>query len=165
MDANEAMARAWAYRVNMMRLALSIVRQTADAEDAVSAAMLSACQGAPALRDERTFTAWIMRILTRSCYDLLRRRQREVPTEDMAAYDGPGLAGTEGTVFEAIQTLPEAYHRVLVLHYYEGFKAREIAHILSVPLGTVLVRLSRGRDKLKFILHDMEEAAHEQTAI
>lgn len=165
MDANEAMARAWAFRVSLMRLAVSILHHTADAEDAVSTAMLNASRSAQTLRDEGTFNAWIMRILVRSCYDLLRKRKREVPTEDMAVYDGPALEGVGGTVFDAIQTLPDAYRRTLVLHYYEGFKAREIAHILSIPLGTVLVRLSRGRDRLKMILQETEVAHDDKQAI
>ncbi len=149
MDANEAAARAWALRVNLMRVALSILRQSADAEDAVSTAMLTACQRAAQLSDPDKYTAWLMRILVRGCYDILRKRRRESPEGDPAAFDRPILMTPETTVWDAILTLPEPYRSILILHYYEGFKAREIAGILGMPLGTVLVRLSRGRTQLK----------------
>lgn len=152
MDANEVAARAWDLRVNMMRVALSILHHGADAEDAVSTAMLNAYRGAGALHDGEKLNAWLMRILVRCCYDLLRKRKREAPVEDPEAFDEPVLLETGGSVFEAIQQLPQPYRKILVLYYYEGFKAREIAHILSMQAGTVLVQLSRGRNKLKVIL-------------
>ena len=52
-------------------------------------------------------------------------------------------------MWAALRTLSPPYRRVLILYYYEGFKAREIASILGVPIGTVLGRLARGRAKLK----------------
>lgn len=152
MDASEVAARAWEMRVSMTRVALSIVHHTADAEDAVATALLNAYKSADRLQDEAKLNAWVMRILVRCCYDLLRQRKREAPAESIDAVDAPILENTEGTVLEAIGLLPETLEKVLVLHYYEGFKAREIAHILSIPLGTVVVRLSRGRAKLKQIL-------------
>lgn len=156
MDAREVADQAWALRVNMTRVALSILHHSADAEDAVATAMLNAYRSADRLKDEAKLPAWLMRILVRCCYDLLRKRGRETPTDSMEAYDTPVLDATDGTVFETIRTLPQDYQNVLVLYYYEGFKAREIAHILSIPMGTVLGRLSRGRAKLQQAL-ELEE--------
>lgn len=159
MDANEVAARAWDLRVNMTRVALSILHHSADAEDAVADAMLNAYRKAEGLRNEEKVNAWLMRIVVNSCYTILRKRGREVPAEDMSEYDTPVLEGMEGSIFESIQQLPENYQKVLVLHYYEGFKAREIARILSMPLGTVVGQLARGRSKLKTIL-EMEGVVH-----
>lgn len=47
-------------------------------------------------------------------------------------------------MWAALRTLSPPYRRVLILYYYEGFKAREIASILGVPIGTVLGRLAAG---------------------
>lgn len=152
MDATEVATRAWGMRISLMRVALSILHHTADAEDAVSTAILKAYKSAGKLYGDEKLNAWLMRILVRCCYDQLRRRKREGPADDPAQLDMPALQDTEGSIFEAIRALPEAYQRVLVLFYYEGFKAKEIAHILSVPLGTVLVQLSRGRTKLRELL-------------
>lgn len=157
-------AHAWAMRVSLMRVALSILHHSADAEDAVSTAMLNAYRRASSLHDEGKINAWLMRILVHSCYDLLRKRKRETLSEEAEAFGEPVLMQTEGSVLEAIRQLPEPYQKVLVLFYYEGFKAKEIAHILSMPLGTVLVRLSRGRNRLREIL-EAEGVVHgeEQT--
>lgn len=79
MDTNTAMARAWDRRVSLMRVAVSIVRRSQDAEDAVSNAILQAGCAAGSLRDERRFDAWLMRILVRCCYDILRRSPARKP--------------------------------------------------------------------------------------
>lgn len=165
MDANEVATSAWALRVNLMRVAVSILRHNADAEDAVSMAMLNAYRSAGGLHDADKLNAWIMRILVRCCYDVLRQRKREGAVEDLEAVEPPVLEGSEGSVFESIQQLAEPYRRILVLFYYEGFKAREIAHILSIPLGTVLVQLSRGRAKLKEILEKEGVVHGEERAV
>ncbi|MDR0928735.1 MAG: sigma-70 family RNA polymerase sigma factor [Oscillospiraceae bacterium] len=163
LDANAVAQRAWALRMNLTRVALSMLHHSQDAEDAVSAAMLKAYQSAGTLKNEDKLNAWLMRILVATCYDVLRRRKRETPTDDSAAFDMPVLLGAEGSIWEAIQTLPPPYPKILVLFYYEGFKAREIAQILGMPLGTVLVQLSRGRSRLKAILLQEEGVTHCET--
>ena len=159
MDANTVAQRSWAMRVNLMRVALSILHHNADAEDAVSAAMLKACQKASSLSHDEKLNAWMMRILVLTCYDALKQRKRETPVEDTRVVDEPVFVYAENTVWECIEELPAAYRKVLVLFYYEGFKAHEIARILSLPLGTVLGNLSRGRKKLKKIV-EMRGVAH-----
>jgi len=156
LDPNDAAGRAWALRINLMRVAMSILHHGADAEDAVSTAMAKAIQGAGNLSDEAKFNAWLMRTLVRTCYDMLRLRKRETVTCDAAAFERPVFDNTEGSVWEMLRQVPAAYQKVLTLHYYEGFKAREIGHILSMPLGTVLVNLSRGRKALKRLIMESE---------
>lgn len=164
MDVQAVAQRAWDIRVNLLRVAQSILHHHADAEDAVSSAMINACRQAHTLEKPDRLDAWLMRILVRCCYDTLRTRRRELPTEALEDQPSPALLVPEGSVLELIDGLPESYRRVLILHYYEGFKAREIAGILGMPLGTVLVKLSRGRSKLKTIM-TQEEVVHgdEQT--
>jgi len=149
LDANTVAQRSWAIRVNLMRVALSVLHHNADAEDAVSTAMLKAYQKSSNLSREEKLNAWLMRILVLTCYDMLKQRKRETPVYDTRAYVEPIFECADSTIWECIQELPAAYQHVLTLFYYEGFKAREIARILSIPLGTVLVKLARGRDKLK----------------
>ena len=60
MDANETATRAWELRLNMMRVALSILRNGADAEDAISEAILKACRSAGRLRTEEQFKPWLI---------------------------------------------------------------------------------------------------------
>ncbi len=164
MNANHTAEMAWELRHNMMRVALGILQQNANAEDAVSEALFKAYQNAHTLREERYFKTWIMRILVRCCYDMLRKHKREVLVEDFSVYDKPALENQEGSVFELLQALPLHYRDVLILHYYEGFKAKEIAHVLGLPTPTVLVRLARGRDRLRLLL-EKEEAFYAEQSI
>ncbi len=164
MNRQQVAEAAWVLRDGMMRVPLSILRNGADAEDALSDAILKACKNCAQLRDEERFKPWLMHITVRCCQDILRGRKRQTPLGDASAFDRPVLENEAGSIFEMIQKLPPHYGSALILHYYEGFKAREIAQILSVPTATVLVRLSRGREKLRALL-EKEEAYYAKHAI
>jgi len=56
----------------------------------------------------------------------------------------------------AIASLPDIYRQTILLYYYDGFKAEEIARIQHTAKSTVNVRLKRGRDLLRKILEDDE---------
>ena len=166
MDSKEAGARAWDLRQSMMRVAMSILHHSEDAQDALSEAILRACRNSSTLREEQYFKTWLMRILVRCCYDILRDRKREIVSNDCTLYDQPSsvFENADGSVYELIQQLAPSYRKVLILYYYEGFKAKDIAGILSMPLGTVVVTLSRGRKKLRILL-EKEETQYEGHAI
>ena len=71
----------------------------------------------------------------------------------------PGSAPLEAmAVANALETLSEEHRAVLLLAVVEGFTCREVAAILSVPLGTVMSRLNRARQALREAL---EPARHE----
>ena len=55
----------------------------------------------------------------------------------------------DDTLVRAIQALPPKYREVIILYYYQEWKAWEIAQRLHVPVSTVTVRLSRARGLLK----------------
>lgn len=148
----EDMARALVeHRVSMLRLALVIVRGGADAEDAVSEASVRALKKCASLRDPAKVKKWLMSITARAAYDILRRRRRETPVAELPEI--PVLDYPAESLFARIRReLPAGYADVLVLYYYEGYAAKEIAEMLKLPLGTVTMRLSRGRDRLKRLL-------------
>jgi DNA-directed RNA polymerase specialized sigma24 family protein len=66
----------------------------------VATAMLKAYQKATSLSGEEKLTAWLMRILVLTCYDMLKLRKREIPVEDVLPFDQPVFTNTEGTVWE-----------------------------------------------------------------
>src|SRR2546422_438170 len=59
-----------------------------------------------------------------------------------------------GAVRRAIELLPDEFREVIVLREIEGLAYREIAEITAVPIGTVMSRLSRARERLKELLAD-----------
>lgn len=149
MDRTALSEAIWNLRTSLLRLAVSIVGNTPDAEDAVSAAMVRAFERIRDLRDESAFRPWMMRITTRCAYDVLRRRKRELPRDVLP--DMPVLMQTDG-LFDLLMQLAPDERQALLLYYYEHFSTGEIAAALSVTRVTVSRRLSRGRERLKALL-------------
>lgn len=150
MDKESIGQHIWENRVSMLRLASSILHHASDTEDAVSDAVVRAFTNADALKDETKFKPWILKITVRCCYDLLQRKKREEPRDIIELQDmQPVICTTAHGVFDRIQALPSEYRQTMLLYYHDGFKAKEIAKILDCPLSTVLMRISRGRQKLK----------------
>lgn len=137
------------HREAMYRVALSMLRSKADAEDAVSEATVQAYAHLDALRSWNTVRAWLMRITVNACHATLRRRRREIPRElddaDLAA------AGPEACtpIWAHVARLPPRYAAVLQLYYGEDMSVEEIARTLRLPKGTVSSQITRGRRMLK----------------
>lgn len=142
--------RVWEHRVPMMRLAVSMLKNPQDAEDAVGEAVVRAMNAAESLCSEERLRQWLLSIVAHCCQDQLRRKKREQPTDDMTVFDQPVFEPlAEDSLMAKLRTLDPKLSQVLALYYYEGYLTREIAQILGVPLSTVLMRLKRGRAKLK----------------
>ncbi len=151
-------------------------RVLGDPEAAADATQDSFLKAYRALGDFRggSFKAWLLRIITNTCYDLLRARQRRpaVSLEDLAVDsehasrlvqedEDPEERALRGelasTIQGGIQRLPEDQRITLVLADIEGFSYQEIAEITGVELGTVKSRLSRGRSRLRDYLLERQE--------
>ena len=163
-ESYQALARAQIPRLHA--IARGLVGDGA-AEDAVQECLLRAYQRYDQLRDPMRGASWLASILVNCCHDHLRRMARHPAPIDIdaverfslyrtIAYEDPFpysdslhldfLAGfTSQDVRSVLLRLPALYRIPLVLVYAHGFLAREVAEILSVPLGTVLSRLHRGR--------------------
>lgn len=141
---------------------MRIVRTTADAEDVVQDAFLSAWRSIGSF-EGTNFRAWLFRIATNRSLDVLRARKRrpELPldppddNEDVTWAEppaaGPDLAQIASDrealaiVESALATLPAEQRTALLLRDVEGFAYEEIAVITSVEIGTVKSRIHRGR--------------------
>ena len=136
----------------LYRLALSMLHNTADAEDAVQQAALKAWQVSGRIRPggERMY---VTRILINVCHDIQRQRMRMFPVsqvpEQTKPARNPGLR-------EALDHLPEKLRTPLLLMYLEGWSEREIASMLRMTPYAVKSRLRRGRAALAEILHEEE---------
>ena len=120
-----------------------------------------------------SFKAWMLRIVTNCCYDILRVKQRRPrhPSmtwwrtthsrliEDPAERPDESLERQQlGELIQAgIATLPDDQRTVVVLSDIEGLSYDEIAAVTSVSLGTVKSRLSRARAKLRDYLLERRE--------
>lgn len=138
----------------MYALAIGILKNEADAEDAVQNALLSAFEHLDDLRLLGKVKPWILKILVRECYDIAGRRHRYVdlselpqtaaPTEDMDA---------KHSLWSAVSRLQATYREVIILFYYEDLSAKEIANILNISEESVRQRLSRARAALRVLLN------------
>ena len=122
------------------------------AEDAVQETLLRAWRNADRFRGGGSELTWITRIAINVCKSYLRSpwKRRRAPAEELdkllAPADDPQV---DDTLPRAITALPRPYREVIILHYYQELKAREIADILHINVSTVTARLSRARNMLR----------------
>ena len=156
----------------LYRAARRYTRTTADAEDLVQEAMAKAYAGFHTFTAGTNVRAWLFRILTNTwitSYRTAQRRPDEVLAADVTDMR-PNAAGSpsaelavleaigDDEVRDALQALPEGQRLVVYYADVEGFRYKEIAAILAMPLGTVMSRLHRGRASLRALLIDVAAA-------
>ena len=131
-----------------------ILGNSADSEDAMSAAILRAFENRGKLRKRESFRAWFLQILRHEAYDLLKKRRRLTPVEEL-----PEAAAPEGDdagrldLRQALEELTDTQRTALLLQQ-EGYDMAEIGQILDVPVGTVKSRISRAKQTLRTLLED-----------
>lgn len=131
----------------LYRISYSMMQNPADQADAVQECIRRALQRQATLRQDAYMQTWMVRILINVCNDMLKKRAREVPTEDMVAAVPPPESDSE--LVEALSALDVRFRLPVVLHYIEGYTTKEIAKLLRIPEGTVKTRLARGRHYLR----------------
>ncbi|MGM9607640.1 MAG: RNA polymerase sigma factor [Oscillospiraceae bacterium] len=134
--------------------ALSILKNTHDAEDVLQDCYLKIYAGAAGYRSAGKPMAWILTIARNLCLQRLRERQRtsDLPQEDWE----PWLASCQEisqedrmVIRECMDRLSDQERQIVILHAVAGFRHREIASLLDLPLATVLSKYSRAVRKLK----------------
>jgi RNA polymerase sigma-70 factor, ECF subfamily len=135
------------------RLAVHILGDRSDGEDAVQEALVLAWRGWPRLRDRERFAAWFDRILVNVCYERLRGRKRrssEALSDDLPARSDPfASAIAADAVGRALLRLTPEQRIVIVLRYWRDLSMEEIAERVGVPSGTVRSRLHYAIKALK----------------
>lgn len=148
------------------RLALSVVRDQALAEDVAQDTMVKAWLALPTFRGDSSLRSWIMRIAHNTAISMLRTRRAAVtdPSE-MPETAAPSERTVERKVESdeamdafvgALDLLDDLSRSIVVLREVEGMAYDEIARVLNVPLPTVKTRLLRARRKLSAALREWE---------
>jgi RNA polymerase sigma-70 factor (ECF subfamily) len=141
-------------------LARWLTRNDHDAEDVVQEAYLRAFQffGSFHGTDGR---AWLLTIVRNTCYTWLEhnRSRAGVTPFDEESHGATDVATSpealllrgedKQLVRQAVEALPAEFREAIVLRELEGFSYKEIAGILGIPLGTVMSRLARARERLQ----------------
>jgi RNA polymerase sigma-70 factor (ECF subfamily) len=154
-EAFEVLATAAADR--LYAVARLILRSTDLAEDAVQEALVAAWRRLPSLRDPDRFDAWLHRLLVNACADQgrqLRRWSKQVsPLQlETSADDDTGSVADREQLERGFRRLKPEQRAVVVLHYYSGFSAAEIARIVGIPEGTARSRLHYATEALRAAL-------------
>jgi RNA polymerase sigma-70 factor, ECF subfamily len=147
------------YRPALYSLAVRMLRNSDDANDAVQEALLKAFRAIKEFDPNRPIKPWLCRICSNCCVDAVRNRKRDGDPLDQHEYmlqDGEAslderASGSirQSAVIEAIHRLPEKYRRIIFMRHFRHMDVNEIAIELNKPEGTIKSWLFRARALLK----------------
>lgn len=160
-------ALVFQYQAAAERVAQHILRTEEGAADAVQDALIKAHRAMPRFQDGN-FRSWLLRIVTNTCYDHLRRQKRRTAMSldeliDETGLELPAQKDEESInpesfalhresmdhLLSKIDELPAWHRNVVLLVDVHGYDYAEAAATLDLPLGTVKSRLSRARAALR----------------
>jgi RNA polymerase sigma-70 factor (ECF subfamily) len=154
---------------------LRLLRNPTQAEDAAQDAFIRAWSAIESFRGGLV-RPWLLRIATNRTYDILRAKARrpaqsldaelyEVEpewTSQSAAAEHPESFATRTELSthleEALSALPDDQRLAIILSDVQGYGYDEIAQVMDVAVGTVKSRISRGRSRLRTLLHQHEQS-------
>jgi RNA polymerase sigma-70 factor (ECF subfamily) len=149
------------FKDKVFRLAFSMLRNEAQAEDAAQDVFLKVWKALPAFRQGgASLSSWVYAITRNTCLTELKKRSSRPtvslhdPQMEQAADAIPSLqvsdpeSGMEMDVQTMLAQLPEKYRQVITLFYLEQKAYEETAAMLGIPLGTVKTLLFRAKKEL-----------------
>ena len=139
--------------------ALSVLRNTHDAEDAVQSAFIRALERIDQLKPGSPFGPWFYRVLRSTCLNLRRREalrsHEEIPVSAAGGRDPERDLWDELTrerVMVALGELPEMQRLAITLYDLEGYSHQEIGEILGIAVGTSRAHVHHARRALRRLL-------------
>jgi RNA polymerase sigma-70 factor (ECF subfamily) len=142
------------------RLAVSILGDVSEAEDALQDANARAWRHLRRVRDPQRVEAWYLAIVGNECRRRLGNPWRKVFVSGLQAMRPARQAAdthdVNDAVRQALRGLSPEQRAVLVLRHYFDLPLEQIASQLGLPLGTVKSRLNRASDRLRAVLTAME---------
>jgi len=148
------------YRNLMMHVALKILGNREDAEDAVHQAFVSVIQNLEKIDEsqEQRTRSFVVTITENKSVDIIRKRSRVTSLEEIPEPQGLviPLPGDNGLA-DAIAKLPARYRNVLLLRYDNGYSTREIAKMNGMNYEAVKRLITRAKAALDKQLESMEQ--------
>lgn len=148
----------------LRRYAAALAGNAADADDLVQDCIERALARQETLREPESLGRWLRTILHNLYVTKLRRRGAvSLPIEDLAedlALSVPfDDQGPIRDMVRALAGLSPEHRQILLLISLEGLSYREVAELLDIPIGTVMSRLARARERLRTRLEGDEDRA------
>jgi RNA polymerase sigma-70 factor (ECF subfamily) len=143
----------------LYRFAFSLARSTADAADLTQEAFQRLASAKSALRDISKARSWLFTTVYRA---FLQSRRHDTQFPNIELVDGvapacvPDLETSldSASAMAALMNLPDVFRIPVTLFYLDQHSYKEIAEILGIPIGTVMSRISRGKQILRDQLSD-----------
>lgn len=134
----------------LYRLCLIMLKNESDAEDAVQETYIKYFQKSPMFESKEHQKAWLIRVATNKCRDMLRFRVRhpQIDDEDIGKLVSDS---SDSGILEALTVVPEKFRLVLTLYYIEEYRIEDIAKIIGRSSSAVKMRLQKGRKLLEEI--------------
>ena len=155
----------------LRRYARALTRSGDRADDLVQEVLIRAISKAHLWQTGTDIRAWLFTIMHNQYVNMVRHAMREEATIDIEQMSSPLVATTDPTAFcqlreleRALTCLPDEQREIILLVGLEGMSYEAAAQVLSVPVGTVRSRLSRGREALRRLLDMPEKADPANTA-
>ncbi|MGI9008236.1 MAG: sigma-70 family RNA polymerase sigma factor [Streptosporangiaceae bacterium] len=163
--------------------AFGLTKNASDAEDLVQETITKAYLAFHQFTPGTNLRAWLHRILANTFINSYRKKKREpaiAPSPDRDDWQGapdalaPAARSAEAEALDrlaesevllALRDLPEDFRTAIYLADIEGYPYREVARIMGTPIGTVMSRLHRGREKLRNKLASYAPKAGPATAL
>jgi RNA polymerase sigma-70 factor (ECF subfamily) len=150
------------YQQDVYRLALSILDDSHEAEDATQESLLAALRALDSFHGDSSIKTWLVSITVNVCRTRLQRQKRREQLKQVLNVifrrdSGPTVEEdairneSNRALWSAIHEMDEKHRIPIVLRYYHDLSVPEIASILQIPEGTVHSRLNTARR----LLHDV----------
>jgi RNA polymerase sigma factor (sigma-70 family) len=148
------------WQPRLYRHAVQLTGRHDVAADVTQESWLAVARGIRRLDDPACFPRWVLQIVSRKCTDSVRDqvRQRKLSEEvaaettELTERGNVGTSEDAGELRRALANLPGERRALLSMFYWDGLSVAEIAHVLSIPPGTVKSRLHHARQELKQVL-------------
>ncbi len=150
------------YKEVVCRTAYLITGSHADGEDVMQETFVKAYLHCQELKKDEQFRFWLFRILSRTAWQMAKRKSRECPDEhilekaDTGSTDSPDNAvlqmDRDSRIWQAVCRLEYRQRTAVVLYYYNGLTTKQIAQAMQCMEGTVKSRLYAARKKLRPLL-------------
>ena len=136
------------YSDMLYKICLVILCNEQDVQDAIQDTFCKYLEKKPDFRNEEHEKAWLIKVATNICRDMIRFRVRH-PKVSIDEVENILAAPEQRETLKELLELPIKNKTVIYLHYVEGYSIKEIADILGITESAVKSRLLRGRKQMR----------------